>query len=159
MSKQVSTLGPVYEKKKELEVLVAKLHDDAIKKQGEYRAIVEAADAVEERIKNAEKLGVDVASMIDESIELLKKVLSRAEETMNGIEKVIDAGIAIFQKLDEEIGKKEQRIEALKVEEGERLRHIAERNGQLSVRERDLDIYKHRLEKKYIELGMGELIL
>ena len=156
---QTKILTPLYEKKRELEASIVSLKSQfEIAERNSKEASANATD-LSDRIA---RLGVEIEEMEKGAVEATKSAQGAVSEGIMGVKEVIstfEKGIQAIKALDARLEGTISKIAEAEKTEKEILEEINRENGKLEVFRRDLDIYKTRLERKYKELGLGELIL
>lgn len=156
MSK-AAILEPIYEKKRQLETEMAAL---AVSRDTSKRTAEEAAAAVTDLNDTKSRLEILVDGIIGtahDAIELLKSILTRASSAVNRANEAISMAETLLTALKARIEREEVVLSEILASQKERMGEITRENDKLGQRERDLDIYKSRLQAKYDELGLGEL--
>lgn len=154
-----SILQPVYEKKKKLEEEVGKL---AVSRDTSKREAEEAAEAVTDLNTRKGALEALVESIIDTAkaaIEMLTGIVTQGADAINTANSAIDTAHAVLTGLSVKIKAEETVLEGILASQKARMEDIARENEKLGARERDLRIYARRLQEKYDELGLGEIVL
>jgi len=153
------SLTPLYQKKRELEVEIGKLAEirDTEKRKSE-EAIAAKID-LEKQLRVLNELIETIEKAGESAMDELVKIVTRALTTSESCIATIDGTMAMLGRLDSAMSEKIARIKKLDEDEKSRLSRIAQDNQKLDIRERDLQIYQERLQKKFDEVGLGKIIL
>ena len=152
-------LTPLFEKKRELETKIVTLKSQC---ETDERKTGEAAEALTDlntRLNSLNKTIEEVEKLGDEAVSAVSKVIEGAEEATSAATRAVEGAYVLLGGLESRIAEKEVQLTKTTEEHRARIEEINAENGKLAVLKKDLDIYHDRLQKKYYELGLGELIL
>ncbi len=156
---KASILEPIYEKKRKLEQEVGEL---AVSRDTSERKAKEAAEAVtdlNDTKSKLERLVETVLEVAQKALGVLTDIVTQGSNAVNTANGAIDLAQAVLTGLKAKIEAEEAVLEGILATQKTRLEEIAVENEKLGLRERDLDIYKARLQARYDELGLGKINL
>lgn len=150
-------LTPLYNKKRELETLIATLHSQ---KDIALRESTEASENVTEIRTRIAKLEEEVASMEKEALESLTKA---GEAVLKGIEavkdgrQVVEGVVSMLKALETRVDELIAKAEKSKEDHKNTLAEISRENELIDASWRDVKVIKGRLQKKSDELNLGPI--
>lgn len=156
ISTQIFELGEA-KRKLELATNEAKsVYESETKKANDA---AEAATALQTRIEELTRSIQEIGDLGNVSIEKASEAILAAIEILKEVGRISESALAGVKKADDTITKRLEELAAAK-EEGKKRSEVMVREGErLNVLKKDLDIYRNRLQTRYNEQGLGELIL
>lgn len=158
--KKISTkIFELGERKRELELETNKaqsIYDVETKKAGEAAV---AATALQQRVEDLVVSVEEAEGLGLEGVKKASEAIASATEILREIGKISEGALESVKKVDAVIAKRMEELKLAKEEDAQRTLLIVKEGEKLNILKKDLDIYRNRLQTRYNELGLGELIL
>lgn len=119
----------------------------------------EAATVLQTRIEELSRSVQEVGNLGNISIEKADDTITAAVEVLREVGRISESALESIKRADLTITKRLEELVVAKEEDARRNEMLVKEGERLNVLKKDLDIYRKRLQTRYNELGLGELIL
>ena len=156
LSTQITELG---EKKRKLEESINVFQITYDTKKKDLEALSVSATDLRQNLSELDSTVEKVNLLGEESLTFSTKTVSEALDTLRDITDVIEKAVKMIDEVNHKIEKRKKEINEFEENLAQKNENIINEQKRLNIMKSDLDIYKKRLQAKYNEMSLGELIL
>lgn len=154
-----SPLTPLLAQKHELELEINNLKDISEQKKRQTEELAEAVTDMLTRISSYEQALEDIHKESSLSVEFIKAVITEAAQSLRFSHETLDGAFKIIARIEAKIDEKTVDLKNQQQFERDRRIDLHKDMEDIGRMKTDLAIYHDRLQKKYDELGLGQIIL